>query len=88
MNITIEIPDSLSLNFPNLKKEILMNNALMLFKKSALSIGKASELAGVDIHEFMAACRANDIPVIDYSETELAEELRAFKKNSGCRYFS
>ena len=80
MNITIEIPDSLSLNFPNLKQEILMNNALMLFKKSALSIGRASELAGVDIHEFMAACRANDIPVIDYPEAELKSEVASFKK--------
>lgn len=49
--------------------------ALQLFETGQVSIGKAKELAGVDMLTFMNEASKRDIPVIDYDEEEIDREL-------------
>lgn len=77
MNVTINIPDSFRLLFTgdSIESEIKKNNALILYKQGKISLSKAAELSDVNLYEFIAECRKNEIPVIDYSDEELEEEL-------------
>jgi predicted HTH domain antitoxin len=49
--------------------------ALWLFKGTKVTIAKAAELAGLNIYEFIKACKDNQVPVVDISRDELLEEL-------------
>jgi len=40
---------------------------------------KAAELMGLDIYDFMAACKQNEVAVIDISKEELQEELAGMR---------
>jgi predicted HTH domain antitoxin len=52
-----------------------LNYSLWLFKNVKVTITKASELAHLDIYDFMAACKQNQVPVIDISQQELLDEV-------------
>ena len=84
MNLTITIPDSYKLYFNNkdIEKEIKENNALMLYKQEKISIEKASELAEINIYDFMLECKINQIPVIDYTEEEIIEEFEKIRERN------
>lgn len=43
----------------------------MQIKNAKVTITKAAELAGMDIYDFMAACKQNQVPVIDICKEEL-----------------
>ncbi len=49
--------------------------ALWLFKNAKLTIGKAAELARLDIYDFMTACKQNQVSIIDISREKLLEEI-------------
>ncbi len=84
MQLTINIPDfapfALNSDIGELKQTIKLNTALMLYKNSKFSIEQASRFSGMSIYDFMAECNKNHIPVISYSENELANELEMMKK--------
>ena len=40
-----------------------------------MTLAKAAELAGLDVYDFIAACKQNEVAVIDISKEELLEEL-------------
>jgi predicted HTH domain antitoxin len=50
---------------------ILTREISMQIKNAKVTITKAAELAGMDIYDFMAACKQNQVPVIDISKEEL-----------------
>ncbi len=52
--------------------------AVRLYECEAVSIGKASKIAGLSIGEFIDRLGALKIPVIRYSAEELERELAAF----------
>jgi predicted HTH domain antitoxin len=52
-----------------------LSYSLWLFKNVKVTITKASELAHLDIYYFMAACKQNQVPVIDISQQELLDEV-------------
>lgn len=54
--------------------------ALMLFKKNKISIGKAREIAGIDIYEFQKECKKHQIPIINYSLKEIEAELNMIQR--------
>ena len=54
--------------------------AMVLFRNRTLSLGKAAQLAGLSRGEFIDLLGANDIPVINYSDESLAEELNSVDK--------
>jgi predicted HTH domain antitoxin len=48
---------------------------LWLFKHEKVTLAKAAELANMGIYDFIAACKENQLSVINISEEELVEEL-------------
>jgi len=77
MKVTIDIPDKFSyLGDPlKLKKEIKQKYALSLYRDEKISLSAAAEIAEMDLYEFIAECKKNNIPVIGYSSEELDKEL-------------
>ncbi len=77
MQIAIELPNDF-VTFQSqgqIQRDISLPYALWLFKNERVTIAKAAELASLDIYDFMAACKANQVPVIEISREELFEEL-------------
>ncbi|MCK9394392.1 MAG: UPF0175 family protein [Methylobacter sp.] len=77
MQIAVNLPnDFVSFqSAADIEKDMRLSYSLWLFKNARVTLSKAAELAGMDIYEFMAACKQNDVPVIDISKEELLEEL-------------
>ena len=40
-----------------------------------VTLSKAAQLAGLDIYEIMSVCKANQVPTMDISPDELAQEI-------------
>jgi predicted HTH domain antitoxin len=77
MQIAVNLPnDFVSFqSAADIEKDMRLSYSLWLFKNARVTLSKAAELAGMDIYEFIAACKQNDVPVIDVSKEELLEEL-------------
>lgn len=77
MQIAIELPnDFVTLQAKQqVQREIRLSYALWLYKAGRVTIVKASELAGMDLYDFMKSCKENQVPVIDLTRDELLEEL-------------
>jgi predicted HTH domain antitoxin len=58
-----------------IRKEMRTSYALWLFQRGRVTLSKAAELAGFDLYDFMAICKANGVPVIDISREELLQEM-------------
>ncbi len=77
MQIAVNLPNDF-VDFQlaeDIEKEMRLSYSLWLLKNARLTLSKAAELAGIDIYEFIAACKQYDVPVIDISKEELLEEL-------------
>lgn len=81
MQVAIDLPnDFVSFQtMPDIRDEIRTSYALWLYQRESVTLVKAAELAGVNLYDFMVACKSNRIPVIDISREELLEELAGFK---------
>lgn len=77
MQIAIELPnDFVTLQAKQqIQREIRLSYSLWLYRAGRVTIAKAAELAGVDLYEFMQACKENQVPVIDLTREELLEEI-------------
>jgi len=82
MNITIELPENYKLYFgdSDIEYELKKNSALILYKQGRISLSKASELSEMNIYDFTAECKKNQIPVIEYSSEEIDSELENIRK--------
>jgi predicted HTH domain antitoxin len=77
MQIAVNLPNDF-VDFQlaeDIEKEMRLSYSLWLLKNARVTLSKAAELAGINIYEFIAACKQNDVPVIDISKEELLEEL-------------
>jgi predicted HTH domain antitoxin len=77
MQIAVNLPNDF-VNFQSvaeIEKDMRLSYSLWLFKHARVTLSKAAELAGMDIYDFMANCKINEVPVIDISKEELLEEL-------------
>lgn len=76
--ISLQIDDSIlhSLRLDKLEfsKELLYNNALLLYRKNKLSLGKAAEMAGLDRIDFIHKLQFDGDVVFDYP-IEYANEM-------------
>jgi predicted HTH domain antitoxin len=81
MQIAIELPsDYLALNKQEVvTKEVQLSYALWLFKQARITIGKAAQLAGLSLQDFMLACKQYQVSVLDITEQEIKEELLSLK---------
>ncbi len=77
MRVTIELPDDVVAyqDSDELRQNIRLSYALRLYQGGNVTISKAAKLAGVDIYEFMAACKQSGIPTIDVDRNELIAEM-------------
>lgn len=82
MQILVELPDEYFSFYdkPTLAKELQVSLALLLFKQSKISIGKAANIAGMDLYEFIKECKKNEIPVISITVDELNAEWESIQK--------
>ena len=81
MQIAIDLPNDF-VQFQtdtDIQQEIRLSYAIWLYQQQRVTLGKAAELAGVDIYDFMSFCKVNKVPVIDLSRDEILEELEGFK---------
>lgn len=81
MQIAINLPnDFVAFQSPvDIEKDMRLSYSLWLFKNSRVTLARAAELAGMDIYDFMAACKQNEVTVIDISKEELLEELAGMR---------
>jgi predicted HTH domain antitoxin len=59
---------------------VRLYTALELFREHKLSLGKATQLAGLPREVFLGELYRRNIPVIDYNPEELEEELKGFSR--------
>jgi len=77
MQIAIDLPnDFVSFQtVADIEKDMRLSYSLWLFKNAKVTITKAAQLANLNIYDFMAACKQNQVSVIDISKQELLEEI-------------
>ena len=77
MQVAIDLPSDFTQlrGYGQIVEELRLSYALRLFKTSEVSLSKAAEVAGMDLYDFMSACKQEKIPVIDISKEELEAEL-------------
>jgi len=79
MQIAVDLPsDFVEMQTVDaIEHEMRVAYALALFKAARVTLPKAAELAGLNVYEFMAACKDSQIPVIDISKEDLLDELQS-----------
>ncbi|MEW5692271.1 MAG: UPF0175 family protein [Candidatus Hydrogenedentota bacterium] len=84
VTVKIEFPKDIFLHWgsskENVEKDVKEATALKLFREKRLSFGKAAELAGMCLSDFMDLTREHKIPLIDYSKEELEDEIKTSKE--------
>ena len=80
-SVTIEIPEQLVALMKDLPIEKVAHEAIVLdlYRRAAISSGKAAELLGMDRVEFIQFSGKLGIPFIQMSPEELASEIAAAK---------
>ncbi len=80
VSLEIKVPDDLPallrMSRQELEREVQVWVALELFRVRRVSAGKASEIAGISLAEFMALTRQHRTPWVAYTDDELDRELR------------
>ncbi len=59
----------------NVEKEVRLAYAVDLFLRGIVSVGRAAELAGMSLYDFLVELRRRGIQAYPYSDEELREEL-------------
>ena len=79
MQVAIDLPNDFvqMLTEEAIAKEMRLTYALALFKDARVTISKAAELAGMDLYQFLSACKAHQVPVTDPSREELVQEMQS-----------
>lgn len=84
VKIEVKFPEDILLTLRKSKqemsKEIRKIVALQLFKERRISSGKAADLAGMCLSDFMDLTREHKIPWVEYTEEELRNEVTGAKK--------
>jgi len=61
-------------------REMLLNNAMTLYRKRKLSLGKAAELAGLDRIDFIRKLRDEGEYIFDYDDEMIDEMIEGARK--------
>lgn len=75
LNLPEGFAQAVHLTQAELEGQIRLMAALKMFELGKLSSGKAAELAGVSRVEFLELCGRYHVPVVNYDERELEDEL-------------
>ena len=63
-----------------LEQEMKRVTAIDLFRRGLLSTGKAAELAGMCLADFMDLLQAHDMPVVEYTVEDYEKDMEAFER--------
>ena len=74
--VTLQVP----LNVSQSDAELLL--AIKLFETNKLSLGQAAELSGYSYRAFLEVLRQTKIPVVNYSASELEQEIGTWARSS------
>ncbi len=77
--VTLELPEDVLLAARLTKAELKVELAVHLFEQGKLSLGKARQVAGMDILKFMRLLSARDI-TIHYDVDEYEEDLETLNR--------
>ncbi len=87
IKIEVELPEEIFLLLRRSKRDIGEDIrkaiALQLFQEHLISSGKAAELAGMCLSDFMDLTREKRIPWFDYTEEEVEKEIEEARKLAG-----
>jgi len=86
MQLTLEIPDHYFQGKNQLQtaRQIKLYAALLMFRSGQLSRGAACEFAGVEIYDFLLACKQHQISVMDMPVDAIeADVLRFQQRHTG-----
>lgn len=77
MQIAINLPNDFVAfqSTSEIEQEMRLSYSLWLFKNARVTLSKAAELAGLNIYDFISACKKNEVSVIDISKEELLEDI-------------
>ena len=82
--ISISIPDdiliALNESEEELSQDMKVYTAIWLYQKGKLSIGKASELAGMDRYSFETLLSENQIPISRMTVEDIEADVRKLRK--------
>ena len=62
-----------------LEQEMKRTTAIDLFRRGLLSTGKAAELAGMCLADFMDLLLAHGVPVVEYTIKDYEKDMEAFE---------
>jgi predicted HTH domain antitoxin len=83
ISLTLEVPsDLLALlrkSRREMEQEVQLWIALELFRQRKISAGRATELAGISLSDFMDLTRQHSVEWMSYTDDELRVELREAK---------
>lgn len=83
ISLTLEVPsDLLALlrkSRREMEQEVQLWIALELFRQRKISAGRATELAGISLSDFMDLTRQHGVEWMSYTDDELRAELREAK---------
>jgi predicted HTH domain antitoxin len=71
--------ESFDVQGQTLEEKLKLNLAIGLFVSKAISLGKASELAGKSLAEFISILNSTKIPVVDYNDEVIEDDLNFIK---------
>jgi len=77
--MTFTIPDERLKGLPNSEREALMDVAIGLYKRDAVSPGRAAEVVGLRTPEFLNELQRRRIP-INYAPHDLRQDLECLDK--------
>jgi len=63
-----------------LEQEMKRVTAIDLFRRGLLSTGKAAELAGICLADFMDLLLAHDVPVVEYTIEDYEKDMKALER--------
>ncbi|HXP63515.1 MAG TPA: UPF0175 family protein [Dongiaceae bacterium] len=78
-NMTLTIPEERLGNVPLDERDAVVDIAIGLYKRQAVSLGRAAEVAGISSAELLAELGRRHIP-INYGVDELREDVAVLGK--------
>ena len=82
MQIAIDLPGDFVAfqGEQTIRQDVKLSYALWLYQTEHVTLSKAAELAGLDIYDFMSACKNSRIPVIAIDRAELIAEMESLPR--------
>ncbi len=81
MQVTVIVPDIYFTSYSqfDVSKQIKLYTAMMMFYNGQVSASAACEIAELDRFSFIEECKKNKIPVIQYTITDIQNEVANFQ---------